>query len=225
MPSDRVQRQIDRLLDEAEQAIAGRDLALVEARCDAALALDAQNADALSYLAAARQRLHGQAGTAEAQSTGAPPPAPAPLPASFVNGRFVVQSLLGEGGRKVVYRAHDMRLDRDVACALIKTNGLDAGERERVQREAGTLGRLNGHPKWGRARSYGTRSPTRSPATIWSTDSSSLPTKRRSSTIERGNSSRGSSLRSDKRYRQHPSARRLVRHRRRRPHEFRVLRR
>jgi len=146
MPSDRVQRQIDRLLDEAEQAIAGRDWALVEARCDAALALDAQNADALSYLAAARQRLHGQAGTAEAQSTGAPPPAPAPLPASFVNGRFVVQSLLGEGGRKVVYRAHDMRLDRDVACALIKTNGLDAGERERVQREAGTLGRLNGHP-------------------------------------------------------------------------------
>jgi len=37
-----------------------------------------------------------------------------------------VQRFLGEGGRKRVYLAHDDRLDRDVAIAVIKTDGLDA---------------------------------------------------------------------------------------------------
>src|SRR5262249_25783298 len=44
---------------------------------------------------------------------------------SFVSGRYQVQRLLGEGSRKRVYVAHDRRLDRDVAFALIKTDGLD----------------------------------------------------------------------------------------------------
>jgi hypothetical protein len=34
MPTERVQHQIDRLLDEAEQAIATSDWVLVRARCD-----------------------------------------------------------------------------------------------------------------------------------------------------------------------------------------------
>src|SRR5579884_1345894 len=54
MPSERVQRQIDRLLDEAEQAIRDEDWQTVEARCRAVLTLDPENPDAASYLAAAR---------------------------------------------------------------------------------------------------------------------------------------------------------------------------
>ena len=54
-----------------------------------------------------------------------PTPAPSPtLPASFAGGRYQVQRFLGEGGRKRVYLAHDTKLDRDVAIAVIKTEGL-----------------------------------------------------------------------------------------------------
>ncbi|MDQ3548144.1 MAG: protein kinase, partial [Chloroflexota bacterium] len=67
-------------------------------------------------------------------------------PASFVNGRYTVTRLLGEGSTKRVYECHDTVLDRDVAFASIKTDGLDAGGLERVQRAAQVLGRLGGHP-------------------------------------------------------------------------------
>ncbi|NIU39834.1 hypothetical protein GWN65_07675, partial [Candidatus Bathyarchaeota archaeon] len=45
-----------------------------------------------------------------------------------------------------VYLAHDTRLDRDVAFALIKTEGLDAAGLARVRREAQAMGRLGDHP-------------------------------------------------------------------------------
>lgn len=44
-------------------------------------------------------------------------------PGSFVNGRYTVTRFLGEGGKKRVYLAHDTLLDRDIAFALIKTEG------------------------------------------------------------------------------------------------------
>ena len=74
-------------------------------------------------------------------------PAPNPLndqPSSFANGRYEVKRFLGEGGKKKVYLAHDTLLDRDVAFALIKTEGLDDTSRARIQREAeaGRLGSL-----------------------------------------------------------------------------------
>jgi len=53
---------------------------------------------------------------------------------------------LGEGGKKKVYLAHDTLLDRDVAFALIKTEGLDDTSRARIQREAQAMGRLGSHP-------------------------------------------------------------------------------
>ena len=77
--------------------------------------------------------------------TPSPQPSPA-LPASFAGGRYQVQRFLGEGGRKRVYLAHDTKLDRDVAIAVIKTEGLDAAGLSRVQREAQAMGRLGDHP-------------------------------------------------------------------------------
>jgi len=59
-----------------------------------------------------------------------------PHPTSFANGRYQVKQSLGEGGKKKVYLAHDTLLDREVAFALIKTEGLDETSRTRIQREA-----------------------------------------------------------------------------------------
>ena len=52
----------------------------------------------------------------------------------------------GEGGKKKVYLAHDTTLDREVAFALIKAEGLDDTSRSRIQREAQAMGRLGSHP-------------------------------------------------------------------------------
>jgi serine/threonine protein kinase len=67
-------------------------------------------------------------------------------PSSFASGRYEVRRFLGEGGKKRVFLAHDTRLDRDVAFALIKTEGLDDVGRERITREAQAMGRLGAHP-------------------------------------------------------------------------------
>ena len=45
-----------------------------------------------------------------------------------------------------MYLAHDSLLDRDVAFALIKTEGLDEASRTRITREAQAMGRLGSHP-------------------------------------------------------------------------------
>ena len=68
------------------------------------------------------------------------------LRSSFGGGRYQVQRLLGEGGKKRVYLAHDSKLDRDVAFALIKTEGLDAEGETRIRREAQAMGKLGDHP-------------------------------------------------------------------------------
>src|SRR5438094_629732 len=147
MPSERIERQIDRLLDEADHAAAAQDWTQVRERCLRILQFDPANADATEYLAVAERVLAGDvtpAGTAEPRQETVP--AAPPLPASFVGGRYAVLDLLGEGGKKVVYRAHDTLLDRDVAFALLKTAGLDEAGRERVRREAQALARLGSHP-------------------------------------------------------------------------------
>ncbi|PKB73334.1 MAG: hypothetical protein BZY75_02365 [SAR202 cluster bacterium Io17-Chloro-G7] len=58
MPSERVQRQIDLLLDQAEAAIANQDWKTVGDRARSALRLDPENQDVLAYLAAAERDLH-----------------------------------------------------------------------------------------------------------------------------------------------------------------------
>ena len=74
------------------------------------------------------------------------PPAELSEPAAFAGGRYQVKRLLGEGGRKKVYLAHDTVLDRDVAFARIKTEKLDEDARTRIKREAQAMGRLGDHP-------------------------------------------------------------------------------
>ena len=57
MPSERIQRQIDRLLDEADEAIASQDWTTVSDCARSTLRLDPENQDAMSYLAAAERNL------------------------------------------------------------------------------------------------------------------------------------------------------------------------
>ncbi|MEZ4552301.1 MAG: protein kinase [Dehalococcoidia bacterium] len=145
MLSERIQRRVDALLDEADAAISARDWGLALNLARDALAFDPDNADALDYERAALQRLD----SGEADATSEVPPAtgiPTSQPAFFAGGRYQVHRFLGEGGKKRVFLAHDTRLDRDVAFALIKTEGLDATGRERITREAQAMGRLGAHP-------------------------------------------------------------------------------
>jgi len=67
-------------------------------------------------------------------------------PTTFCDGRYQVVRFLGEGGKKRVFLAHDTRLDRDVAFALIKTEGLNAEGETRIRREAQAMGKLGDHP-------------------------------------------------------------------------------
>jgi serine/threonine protein kinase len=120
-----------------------------------ALTFDPNNVDALAFLATAERGLADSTGvtppaaiaassdTARAKKSSIESDAP---PTSFANSRYTVKKFLGEGGKKKVYLAHDTLLDRDVAFALIKTEGLDDIGRDRISREAKAMGRLGAHP-------------------------------------------------------------------------------
>ena len=168
MTSERVQRRIDSLLDQIEGASDERDWDAVAEKARAVLALDGGNEDASAFLqmavangvtgdAETRVRRPTTVSTEEpansvieavaiveaAEATARGPDAD---PESFAAGRYRVLRFLGEGGKKRVFLAHDTLLDRDVAFALIKTEGLDAAGRERIVREAQAMGRLGTHP-------------------------------------------------------------------------------
>ncbi len=74
------------------------------------------------------------------------PALPKPFPKSFRDGRYEIKAELGEGATKKVLLARDTLLDREVAFALIKSEGLDDIGRQRVLREAQTMARLGDHP-------------------------------------------------------------------------------
>ena len=78
---------------------------------------------------------HGCGNRIGLSPTSAPqiPPAPSSdLPTSFDGGRNRIEKLLVDGGKKRVYLAHDESLERDVALAVIKTEGLDETSRARM---------------------------------------------------------------------------------------------
>ena len=147
MASDRRRLRIERLLDEAEDAITRYDWGAVQQAAQAVLAFAPENTEALDLLTGAERAL----------GSDSPPPSNGPTdsgttittpsqPSSFANGRYQAQRFPGEGGKKKVYLAQDTTLDRDVAFALIKTEGLDETSRTRIQREAQAMGRLGSHP-------------------------------------------------------------------------------
>ena len=150
MASERLKRQIDGLLDEVEEAVSQLDWLVVRDRTQAVLALDPENGDAATFLAAAERALSGASSTQQPPSNetlDVPASLPsAEQPGSFSNGRYEVKRFLGEGGKKRVYLALDTLLDREVAFALIKTEGLDNMSRARITREAQAMGRLGTHP-------------------------------------------------------------------------------
>ncbi len=89
---------------------------------------------------------HGVSGSTAAAVPEPAAPIARPLPASFARGRYAVSRFLGEGGRKRVYLARDAKLKRDVAIAVIKTEGLEPASLARVQREVEAMAQLGDHP-------------------------------------------------------------------------------
>ncbi len=146
MASERIQRRIDRLLDQIEDAADQLDWLAVRERAEAVLAYDPENQDALSFLAAAQRAGNAAVSRSDPPSAATLSNQPSDQPTSFANGRYQVKRFLGEGGKKRVYLAQDTLLDREVVFALIKTEGLDEVSRIRITREAQAMGRLGSHP-------------------------------------------------------------------------------
>ena len=147
MVSERIQRRIDRLLDQVEEAMERLDWSSVRDCPKSALGLDAANNDAIAFLTSAEQVLGTDLTTSN--PTDEPVVAESPTsspPTSFASGRYEVKRLLGEGGKKKVYLGQDTLLDREVAFAVIKTEGMDEVSRTHITREAQAMGRLGSHP-------------------------------------------------------------------------------
>ena len=147
MASERIHRRIERLLDQAEEAMDRLDWVTARSCTEAVLALDSGNNEALAFLEAAERALAISVTNTDSpitQNAGASSSPDQPI--FIANDRYVVNKFLGEGGKKKVYLAQDTLLDRQVAFALIKTEGLDEVSRTRITREAQAMGRLGSHP-------------------------------------------------------------------------------
>jgi serine/threonine protein kinase len=73
-----------------------------------------------------------------------------------VDGKYRVDALIGRGGMGAVYRAHDTRLDRDVAVKVVRGDLVASAQaRERFTREAQLAARLQ-HPSIVTVFDYGT---------------------------------------------------------------------
>ena len=153
MVSERMRRRIEAFLDEADTAASDGAWESVAEKARAVLAIEEDHPDALGFLRMAEANGVAVTGNGEpvirsGSDTYARDATASTSAAtdSFAGGRYRVRRALGEGAKKRVYLAHDELLDRDVALALIKTEGLDDLGRERVVREAQAMGRLGTHP-------------------------------------------------------------------------------
>ena len=167
MTTERIKRRIERLLDQVEGAADAEDWRTVQRLSLQVLDMDEDNVDAQTFSRMAERSLGAAPPPAAptsppatltpepAMATPTPevptparptPPAQSQTPTSFSDGRYEVKRFVGEDGKKMVYLAHDNMLDRDVAFALIKTEGLDIIGLTRINREAQAMGRLGSHP-------------------------------------------------------------------------------
>ena len=74
-----------------------------------------------------------------------------------VLGHYRISEQIGVGGMGVVYRAHDLQLDRDVALKVLPSGTLtDDRARARFRKEAQALARLN-HPNVATVHEFGTQ--------------------------------------------------------------------
>jgi Tol biopolymer transport system component len=120
-------------------------------------ALDRPQAERASFVAAlsagdeqVRQAVEQLLARQDATDVGAseisPPQAPAPaLRAGTEIGQYSIESVLGQGGMGIVYRATDRKLNRPVAIKFLSSALADAAARHRFQQEAATTSALN-HP-------------------------------------------------------------------------------
>ena len=73
---------------------------------------------------------------------------------------YRITEMLGKGGMGVVYRAHDERLERDVALKVLPAGLLaDEPARKRFRKEALTLSKLN-HPNIATVHDFDTQEGT-----------------------------------------------------------------
>src|SRR5215204_1599660 len=69
-----------------------------------------------------------------------------PIEAGQTIGRYRIEEKIGAGGMSVVYRAYDVKLERDLAIKVLAPGALDdQAARKRFRNEARFLSRLN-HP-------------------------------------------------------------------------------
>ena len=87
MASERFQRRIERLLDEADEALARYDWEAVRQAAQAVLAIDPENGDGLTFLATVERALASTPGSSTTQSPGSAP-ATAPRAESLLPERF-----------------------------------------------------------------------------------------------------------------------------------------
>jgi len=76
-----------------------------------------------------------------------------PVPGDVIDGRYVVDELLGRGGMAEVYRAHDPEADRRVAVKVLR--GVEPRDARRFRSEVDVLARLD-HPGLVKLRGSGT---------------------------------------------------------------------
>src|SRR4051812_10847900 len=83
----------------------------------------------------------------EPQATARPEPAGDTPVGELIDDRYRIESFLGRGGRKRVYRASDSQSPgRTVAVAVFDTEGIGEAALARSRREAQAMGKLGEHP-------------------------------------------------------------------------------
>src|SRR5262249_38053534 len=133
MPSERVQRRVDALLDEADAAVGARNWDLVRDLCDAVLRLDPGNEDALAFLAAAGRDTGVAAPRADARGEDLEAPGP--------GGRGVREELAAGEGSSLSPTGETARMGGEAASPSATSPSDQDGSLSMAKREGWGEGR------------------------------------------------------------------------------------